>query len=51
MEYDFYPVKRHVDTHNRIFGKKVWCIQVRNLICATEPPALISTRCFRIFVE
>lgn len=38
MEYDYYPVKRHIDTHNRIFGGKVWCIQVRvetfNLICA-----------------
>lgn len=29
MEYDYYPVKRPSDTHNRIFGKKVWCIQVR----------------------
>lgn len=29
MEYDYYPVKRHSDNHNRIFGGKFWCIQVR----------------------
>lgn len=39
MEYDYYPVKRHVDTHNRIWGGKIWCIQVGshnslNSICA-----------------
>ncbi|KAG5674599.1 hypothetical protein PVAND_004553 [Polypedilum vanderplanki] len=35
MEYDYYPLKSHIDTHNRIFGGRLWCIQdICGIICA-----------------
>ncbi|KAL7041701.1 hypothetical protein ACKWTF_000860 [Chironomus riparius] len=43
MEYDYYPLKRHVDTHNRIFRGKIWCIQdICGIICAVLTWFLIA---------
>ncbi|CAG9797809.1 unnamed protein product [Chironomus riparius] len=43
MDYDYYPLKRHVDTHNRIFRGKIWCIQdICGIICAVLTWFLIA---------
>jgi len=43
MEYEYYPVKRYVDNHNRVLNGRIWCIQdICEIICAVMTWFLIA---------